>query len=161
VDDQIAVLLPKLRPSRPQKSVGAQFHGPDTEEKAKGQRHSNDQKVEILREYTAWIEAGKPFGKSPASKFKGMDVCHYNYPNELYGRVKKYVEEKKRSGRPVEFPEETWTEMLEIMASYQAKTKNKTPSSVIKHELAESLPRESLGLCWHHSSRRSPPPLGR
>ena len=59
---------------------------PTTEEKIRW-RHSNDEKVDILQQYTNWVAAGKPHGKSPSTALAAKYNCHYNYPKELFDKV--------------------------------------------------------------------------
>lgn len=50
---------------------------PTTEEKI-GWRHTNDEKMDILQQYTNWMAAGKPYGQSPSTALAANYNCHYN-----------------------------------------------------------------------------------
>ena len=93
---------------------------PTTEEKIRW-RHSNDEKVDILQQYTNWVAAGKPHGKSPSTALAAKYNCHYNYPKELFDKVLECgtVSNGKSPGRPPEYTPDVWEIMCAIIDEFQ------------------------------------------
>jgi hypothetical protein len=95
---------------------------PSTEEKSTRLR-SQEMKLDVLRQYTAWVAAGRPYGQSPATALMHKYDCAYSYPKRLYNRVleRGTIENGKSSGRPPEYDEDFWKKMCEIVDEFEAK----------------------------------------
>ena len=92
---------------------------PTTEEKIRW-RHSNDEKVDILQQYTNWVAAGKSYGKSPSTALAARYNCHFNYPKELFDKVLECgtVSNGKSPGRPPEYTLDIWSIMCAIIDEF-------------------------------------------
>jgi hypothetical protein len=93
---------------------------PTTVEKI-GWRHSNDEKVDILQQYTNWMAAGKPYGQSPSTALAAKYNCHYNYPKQLFDKVLECgtISNGKSPGRPAEYTPDIWAKMIAIIEEFQ------------------------------------------
>ena len=83
-----------------------------------------DEKVDILQKYVKWREAGQSHWDSPLKDLrKKYPKMGKNYPKSLYDKMLKYgsVESKWGAGRPAEFTEEVWDEMMRIIREHRAK----------------------------------------
>ena len=82
------------------------------------------QKVDILKKYVKWREAGASHFVSPLpdpkKKYPGMGK---NYPKFLYDKMLKHgsVENLWGDGRPVDYTEAVWEEMVRIIREHRAK----------------------------------------
>ena len=95
---------------------------PSPEEKSSRLR-SQEMKLDVLQQYTAWIAAGKPYGQSPATALKHKYGCTLNYPKRLFNRMleRGTLQNGKSTGRPPEYDEDFWERMCEIVDEFQAK----------------------------------------
>ena len=83
-----------------------------------------DEKVDILQKYVKWREAGKSPFVSPIPDLKRKyPKMGKNYPKGLYDKMMKHgsVENQWGGGRPAEYTEAVWDEMVRIIREHRAK----------------------------------------
>ena len=83
-----------------------------------------DEKVDILQKYVKWREAGKSPFVSPIPDLKRKyPKMGKNYPKGLYDKMMKHgsVENQWGGGRPAEYTEAVWAEMVRIIREHRAK----------------------------------------
>ena len=82
---------------------------------------SEEMKLDVLQQYTAWIAAGKPYGQSPATALKHEYGCTIDYPRRLYNRVRERgtIGNGKSTGRPPEYDDDFWKKMCQIVDEFQ------------------------------------------
>jgi len=94
--------------------------------KKKLRLHVTDDKIDILNAYVKWKEGGSKEVDSPIAQLKEKYKCHRNYPAKLYNKVLKTGGvmnqwETQPTGRPVEYGEEVWDEMVLIIREHRAR----------------------------------------
>ena len=112
-------MAPASRKRRRTEVTGASRSSP-----RKRRLYELDEKVDILQKYVKWREAGQSHWDSPLKDLrKKYPKMGKNYPKSLYDKMLKYgsVESKWGGGRPAEFTEEVWDEMMRIIREHRAK----------------------------------------
>jgi hypothetical protein len=101
-------------------------------------------KLDVLKQYTAWVFAGRPYGQSPATALMEKYNCTYDYPKRLLNRVleRGTLENGKSTGRPREYDEDFWKKMCDIVESFQAENLRTATDADIQAEfMAEGCER--------------------
>lgn len=110
---------PESRKRRSSEVTGASKSSP-----RKKRLYPIDKKVDILKKYVKWREAGASHFVSSIpdlkKKYPGMGK---NYPKFLYDKMLKHgsVENLWGDGRPVDYTEAVWEEMVRIIREHRAK----------------------------------------
>ena len=116
---EAAPVAPASRKRRRTEVTGASRSSP-----RKRRLYELDEKVDILQKYVKWREAGQSHFNTPLNDLrKKYPKMGKNYPKSLYDKMLKYgsVESKWGCGRPAEFTEEVWDEMMRIIREHRAK----------------------------------------
>ena len=111
-------VAPASRKRRSSEVTGASKSSP-----RKRRLYPIDQKVDILQRYVKWREAGSHFVSPMPDLKKKYPSMGKNYPKLLYDKMMKHgsVENQWGGGRPAEYTEAVWDEMVRIIREHRAK----------------------------------------
>ena len=114
----VASMARKKRSSADEEVSGASRSSP-----RKKRLYEANEKVYILKAYVKWREAGSSHWNSPMKELKKKyPTMGPNYPKSLYDKMLSIGTTANQwgDGRPVEYGEEVWNEMVDIIREHRA-----------------------------------------
>ena len=113
-------------------------------------RHSQKDKVEILKCYSEWKLNGFKRASSPIPRLMLLYNCNENYPKRLWDKVMAFgsVGNRASPGRPKEFDAETWTKVVDVVRGFRSHTQPvsvpKIHAKLVKKKTLAKVPSQSL-----------------
>ena len=105
----------------------------------KSRLHAQDMKVDCLQSYCKWQLVAAKKVDSPIPKLMQTHGCAENYPRRLYKLMMERgtVENQWGLGRPKDYTEEVWDEMVRVIREYRDEEQAYASGASIRMELSK------------------------
>ena len=137
-----------VRPARPPQTSANKAAAPGSQDTQASRLHEEDEKLDIFRQYHAWVLGGKLTSQSPIKGLVKKYSCNKQYPKRLYDKVLKSGSTKNKwaGGRPGEFSPGCWDAMIKIIRDARPTKKVATARKIHSELHGERDPAEGRQL---------------